>query len=111
MFDGYIDWIDTSKQSLSLKTSDKMEFWYDKNQEYSVETIYSNVKASVKKGDKVKQGQIIGKVTKKKRCFDDWDILASKNYLHITVKIYYSWAEKIEVDPRFLIYRNDGEAK
>lgn len=120
MFDGYIDWIDESKQSLSLKTSDeqKIEFWYCDNAEYPVEAIYSNIKASVKKGAKVKQGQIIGKVTKKKRCFDDWDISASKNYLHITIKIGYDkWTlgikstEWVEVDPRFLIYRNDGEAK
>lgn len=118
MFDGEIDDVDTSDHTLSLTTTEDMDFWYCDNHTYPVEAIYSNIKATVKEGDTVKQGQVIGKVTTDKRCYDDWDIHSSKNYLHITVKIIYDkWyltfktEDPIEVDPRLLIYRNDGEAK
>lgn len=113
MFDGYIDWIDSNKQSLSLKTTDdkKIDFWYDHNNQFPVEAIYNNINATLTVGTHVRQGQIIGKVTEKKRCFDDRSISASHNYLHITVKIQYRPFVNVEVDPRFLIYRNDGEAK
>jgi hypothetical protein len=111
MFDGKIDDIDSSKQTIRLKTTSNMDFWYDNNSKREVEAVYSNVQATVHKGDTVSQGQVIGKVTNKKRCFDNLDIHSSRNYLHITVKIKYGSFSWSEVDPRFLIYRNDNEAK
>lgn len=111
MFDGKIDDIDSSKQTIRLKTTSNMDFWYDNNSKREVEAVYSNVQATVHKGDTVSQGQVIGKVTNKKRCFDNLDIHSSRNYLHITVKVKYGSFSWSEVDPRFLIYRNDNEAK
>ena len=111
MFDGYVSSIDTTNKSLVLKTSNKIDFWYCNNHQYHVEANYSNINATVSEGTYVKQGQIIGKVTEKKRCYNGQNISASQNYLHIGIIIEYSWAEKINVDPRFLIYRTDSEAR
>ena len=71
---------------------------------YDLEIIYNNISTSLHKGDNVTAGQIIGKVTGKKECFDRVNnSSASKSYLHITVKI-----GNTEVDPRYLIYRNES---
>lgn len=111
MFDGKIDKVDTSKSTIHLKTTSDIKFWYCGNDTHPVEIIYCNVSANVSVGTTVRQGQIIGKINSKKRCFDNRDIHSSKNYLHITVKIDYGWGQNIEVDPRFLIYRTDSEAR
>lgn len=107
MCDGYINWIDESKQSLSILTSQDLEFWYNNNSKCGLEVIYTNIKTTLKQGDSVKQGQIIGEVTDNKHCWDNWsNQKASKIYLHITLKV-----SGIEVDPRYLIYRNESDGK
>jgi|GEM_PF-250320 len=118
MCDGYVNWINEGENSLSIKTSNNVEFWYDdKDKNYPVEVIYVNIKTTLKQGDSVKQGQVIGEVTDYKHCWENWsNQKASKNYLHITVKIGYppesgrktNWKD---VDPRYLIYRHENEGK
>lgn len=118
MCDGYVNWINECENSLSIKTSNNVEFWYDdKDKNYPVEVIYVNIKTTLKQGDSVKQGQVIGEVTDYKHCWENWsNQKASKNYLHITVKIGYppesgrktNWKD---VDPRYLIYRHENEGK
>lgn len=122
MCDGYINWINEGEQSLSIKTSQDIELWYDDkdkdNKKFPFEFIYENIKTTLKQGDTVKQGQVIGEVTDYKHCWQNKsNSKASKNYLHITVKIGYpkefpligiDWPE---VDPRYLIYRNESEGQ
>lgn len=118
MCDGYVNWINEGENSLSIKTSNNVEFWYDdKDKNYPVEVIYVNIKTTLKQGDSVKQGQVIGEVTDYKHCWENWsNQKASKNYLHITVKIGYppesgrktNWKD---VDPRYITYRHENEGK
>ena len=106
MIDGYIDKIDTSNQTISIKTSSPIDIWYDGNddEKYELEIIYNNISTSLQQGDIVTAGQIIGRTTGKKECFERVsNSSASKNYLHITVKI-----GDTKVDPRYLIYRNES---
>lgn len=75
-----------------------------------------NQQKKLQKGSKVKIGQYIGSVTTKKHCFDDWDIGADKTYLHIEVAIEYGrflfWGNDwSEVNPLYLMYRNENEAE
>lgn len=121
MCDGYINWINEGEQSLSIKTSQDIELWYDDkdkdNKKFPFEFIYENIKTTLKQGDTVKQGQIIGEVTDYKHCWQNKsNSKASKNYLHITVKIGYppknGWKKDWkDVDPRYLIYRNESEGQ
>lgn len=110
MCDGYINWIDESKQAISILTSNDLEFWYDNNSKCDVEVIYTNVKTTLNQGDTVKQGQIIGEVTDYKHCWEDSypfdNSKSTTNYLHITLKISGNVA-----DPRYLIYRHENEGK
>lgn len=110
MCDGYINWIDESKQAISILTSNDLEFWYDNNSKCDVEVIYTNVKIALNQGDTVKQGQIIGEVTDYKHCWEDSypfdNSKSTTNYLHITLKISGNVA-----DPRYLIYRHENEGK
>lgn len=110
MCDGYINWIDESKQAISILTSNDLEFWYDNNSKCDVEVIYTNVKITLNQGDTVKQGQIIGEVTDYKHCWEDSypfdNSKSTTNYLHITLKISGNVA-----DPRYLIYRHENEGK
>lgn len=121
MCDGYINWINEGEQSLSIKTSQDIELWYDDkdkdNKKFPFEFIYENIKTTLKQGDTVKQGQVIGEVTDYKHCWQNKsNSKASKNYLHITVKIGYppknGWKKDWkDVDPRYLIYRNESEGQ
>lgn len=119
MCDGYINWINEDEHSLSIQTSDDIEFWYEDdkdNKKSPIEVIYVNLKTNLKTGDTVKQGQVIGTVTKYKHCWHNWlNNKAKKNYLHITLKVGYyrkfplfgiDWDT---VDPLYLIYRNENE--
>lgn len=122
MCDGYVNWINEGEQSLSINTSQDIELWYDdkdkNNKKFPFEFIYENIKTTLKQGDTVKQGQLIGEVTDYKHCWQNKsNSKASKSYLHITVKIGYpkefpligtDWSE---VDPRYLIYRHENEGK
>lgn len=122
MCDGYVNWINESEQSLSINTSQDIELWYDdkdkNNKKFPFEFIYENIKTTLKQGDTVKQGQLIGEVTDYKHCWQNKsNSKASKSYLHITVKIGYpkefpligtDWSE---VDLRYLIYRHENEGK
>lgn len=116
MIDGTVNWINTDTKSVSIITSENVDFWYDQPEQREVEVIYSNIKflSSLNEGDEIKMGQYIGKVSKRKRCFNDWDISASKNYLHIEVKVNYGnsvFTDWASVNPLFLMYRNDGETR
>lgn len=122
MCDGYVNWINEGEQSLSINTSQDIELWYDdkdkNNKKFPFEFIYENIKTTLKQGDTVKQGQLIGEVTDYKHCWQNKsNSKASKSYLHITVKIGYpkefpligtDWSE---VDLRYLIYRHENEGK
>lgn len=121
MCDGYVNWINEGEQSLSINTSQDIELWYDdkdkNNKKFPFEFIYENIKTTLKQGDTVKQGQLIGEVTDYKHCWQNKsNSKASKNYLHITVKIGYppknGWKKDWkDVDPRYLIYRNESEGQ
>ena len=116
MISGTVNWIDTDSKSISIITSENVDFWYDKPEQREVEVIYSNIKylLSLNVGDEIEMGQYIGKVSKRKRCFKDWDISATKNYLHIEVKVNYGnsvFTDWVSVNPLFLMYRNDGETR
>lgn len=121
MCDGYVNWINEGEQSLSINTSQDIELWYDdkdkNNKKFPFEFIYENIKTTLKQGDTVKQGQVIGEVTDYKHCWQNKsNSKASKNYLHITVKIGYppknGWKKDWkDVDPRYLIYRNESEGQ
>lgn len=122
MCDGYVNWINEGEQLLSINTSQDIELWYDdkdkNNKKFPFEFIYENIKTTLKQGDTVKQGQLIGEVTDYKHCWQNKsNSKASKSYLHITVKIGYpkefpligtDWSE---VDLRYLIYRHENEGK
>lgn len=122
MCDGYVNWINEGEQSLSINTSQDIELWYDdkdkNNKKFPFEFIYENIKTTLKQGDTVKQGQLIGEVTDYKHCWQNKsNSKASKSYLHITIKIGYpkefpligtDWSE---VDLRYLIYRHENEGK
>lgn len=122
MCDGYVNWINEGEQSLSINTSQDIELWYDdkdkNNKKFPFEFIYENIKTTLKQGDTVKQGQLIGEVTDYKHCWQNKsNSKASKSYLHITVKIGYpkefpligtDWSE---VDLCYLIYRHENEGK
>lgn len=120
MCNGYVNWIDTEKNSMSIITSYDYSFWYDDNAFRPMEIIYTNISTTLNTGDEVKQGAAIGKVTDYRHCYDGSNDLdnnkSTKYYLHIIVKIDYSnnrwWTHDWkEVDPHFLIYRSDDEAK
>lgn len=111
MMSGTVDWVDEGKNSISIKGNWK--YWYDDNSTRYTEIIYGNINTKLKKGDTVKTGQYIGTITTKKHCFNDWDSKAEKTYLHITAKITYGrslfWDDAPEVNPIFLMFRNDDE--
>ena len=118
MMDGKIDWVDEGKNSLSIKGD--WDYWYESNDDNNTkkytEVIYSNIKTNLTSGDTVKSGQYIGTVTTQKHCNSNGNISdskANKNYLHITIKIKYGqflfWDEWAEVNPIYLMYRNDNE--
>ena len=113
MMSGSVEWVDEGKNSLSILGDWK--YWYDNNSTKKTALKYFNVKTNLKKGDTVKTGQLIGTVTTKKHCYDNWDSKASKTYLHVEVAIRYEdklifhdvWAN---VNPIYLMYRSDDEA-
>lgn len=75
MCDGYVNWINEGEQSLSINTSQDIELWYDdkdkNNKKFPFEFIYENIKTTLKQGDTVKQGQLIGEVTDYKHCWQN----------------------------------------
>ncbi len=109
MIDGYVNWINDDTQSISIMSSENISFWF--GEDYPVEVIYANITTNLSQGDEVSEGDYIGKVTDYKHCFDNWDIQASKNYLHIEIKISYDdnfWSNSpTGVEPRFLIKREE----
>lgn len=112
MMDGKIEWVDEGKNSLSIIGD--WNYWYDNNSTKTTALKYFNIKTSLKKDDTVKTGQYIGTVTNKKHCYDNKDSKASKTYLHVEIAIKFEdklifpdvWAD---VNPIFLMYRNDNE--
>ena len=74
------------------------------------------IKTNLKKGDNVKSGDLIGTVTNKKHCYDNWNSKAEKIYLHIQATIKYEdgwwiWesGEWDDVNPLYLLYRGKSE--
>jgi murein DD-endopeptidase MepM/ murein hydrolase activator NlpD len=108
MIAGEIDDIDTDSHTLILKTKDDLDYWYDDHYKTDTKITYTNINPSVKEGDIVKAGAVIGTVDTYEHCYDDVENPnTKKNYLHITVEIYYGWWTRWEtVDPQFLIYRD-----
>ena len=111
MMSGKIEWVDESKNSLSILGDWK--YWYDNNSTRKTALKYFNIKTNLKQGDTVKAGQYIGTITEKKYCYDNRDIKASKTYLHVEVAIEYGeevfWGNWANVNPIYLMFRNDDE--
>ena len=114
---GYVEWVDESKNSISIR-NDSWSYWYDGNKERATAVKYNNIKTNLKKGDTVKSGDLIGTVTNKKHCYDNWNSKAEKTYLHIEVSIHYESISHLiffkeekwyEVNPLYLLYRGKSE--
>ncbi len=109
MIDGKIDSIDSENHTITVITTENLNYWYDDNNNRSTKIIYTNVTAKfgLQVGNTVNSGDLIGKVDTYKHCYDNIsNTSASKNYLHISVYIKYGifgW-DWHSVDPRFLIY-------
>lgn len=114
MCDGHVNWIDPDKLSMSITTSSDIEFWYEGNVSHGVEILYTNISTTLHTGDEVKQGQVVGKVIGYRHCYDGATDLyndhSTKYYLHVMVKIWYNWGWT-EVNPLYMIYRNENEGK
>lgn len=116
MIDGYITEIDIPNQTVHIKPNKQMNFWYEDKKSYDIEIIYNNISTSFEQGDTVTSGQVIGKVTNKKECFDKLNNSSASNYLHITIKIGYikkdflgiESVDWVTVDPRYLMYRHEN---
>lgn len=109
MFDATVESVDASKHTITLKSTNKLDFWYEQNKERSVQVIYTNINVIVSSGSTVSAGDVIGTVSSYKHCYNDISNSgASSNYLHITIKVYYAESNQwTEIDPRYLIYRDN----
>lgn len=114
---GYVEWVDESKNSMSVR-NDSWSYWYDErdNDGRATAVKYNNIKTSLKAGDTVKSGDLIGTVTDKRECYDNWDSKAEKTYLHIEVTVQYEKAWWIwekdnwsDINPLYLLYRGKGD--
>lgn len=109
MIDGKIEDINSANHTITVITTENLNYWYEDNNSRTTKIIYTNVtaKSGLQIGDTVNAGDYIGKVDTYSHCYDNIDnSAASKYYLHISVYIKYgvfSW-DWHSVDPRFLIY-------
>ncbi|WP_295219458.1 peptidoglycan DD-metalloendopeptidase family protein [Ruminococcus sp.] len=93
MLSGKIVDYDSSKHTLTLESSQKVDFWYDKERKAKI--IYCNVKllSSLREGDTVEAGDKIGTTTSDHRCGSQSNTSASYDYLHVEVWIKYYYLE------------------
>ena len=105
VIDGTITNIDTENQTVEITSEPDYDFWYDKKKNTIKITIGNiQLKSGLKKGDKVKVDDIIGKVTDKRKCADKDGFVTGKDYLHITVSVGKDSSSYTDIDPLLSFY-------
>lgn len=107
MLTGKITDYDEETHTVTLESTQKIDYWYDKDRKTKV--IYSNVMLleTLQEGDTVTAGNKIGITTSGRQCGSQSNDGASCDYLHIEVWIKYHYIQGDNnykaADPRLLI--------
>lgn len=113
MVDGKIDSIDTDLCKVVIKSTEKVDLWYDKERKFRVTYYNVNLDSTLEKGDEITAGDKIGTFVDHKYCEEcdsHHNDEAGVFFLHIKFEIYYGVRLGWEcIDPRLLITLNDLE--
>lgn len=107
MLTGKITNYDEDTHTVTLESTQKVDYWYDKDRKTRI--IYSNVilLGALQEGDTVTAGDKIGVTTSDRKCKSQSNAGASCDYLHVEVWIKYYYIQGDNnykaADPRLLI--------
>lgn len=106
--------VDYDQNSYIVIEAKNVKIWENERRDIKItlkNVFSSTIENKIKKGDKVKKGQMIGYLTGKSQCSDD-EIHTSFDsaYLHVEIEMFYGFFERYNnIDPLIFFNREKGK--